>query len=174
MSDRPSLRGGRRPDVRPVRRSSFVACPRRPRVLLIGEAPSRTSDPLRPLSGRCGEALAELAGVSTSDFRRRFALANVLSRWPGSSGAKGTAWRLVRARLEAARLAGRFVPGRTVVLLGKRTALAFGVRAGYFEQTPVGRATAVVVPHPSGINRWYNVAENVEKMRAFMRGLEKE
>ncbi len=67
-------------------------------------------------------------------------------------------------------LARRFVRDRFVVLLGLRVGRAFGLTAAtYFERVQFGRATVVVVPHPSGVNRWYNSAANVRRMRRFMR-----
>lgn len=58
-----------------------------------------------------------------------------------------------------------------MLLLGYRVAAAFGVRREYFARQKIGTATAVVVPHPSGVNRWWNDSENVRRMERFMRGL---
>lgn len=152
--------------------SRRVACRSRTRPLIIGEAPSRTSDPRRPVTGRCGETLADFAGLSLAEFSRAFARANVFDEWPGSAGLKGDAFPIVHARVRAdTRLRPRFVRGRTVVLLGRRVARAFHISAEYFEAFGSYSATVYVVPHPSGINRWYNDAANVRKMRRFMRSL---
>lgn len=102
---------------------------------------------------------------------RVFARSNVLSAWPGASCVKGAAFPLGQARIRAALLSRRFVRGRTVVLLGFRTARAFGVRGGYFTRVRIRGADVVVVPHPSGVNRWFNDPDNVTKMRRFMRSL---
>ena len=56
-----------------------------------------------------------------------------------------------------------------VVLLGLRTAAAFRISVVYFEPMSRGSATVYVVPHPSGINRWYNSRWNVKRMARFMR-----
>ena len=144
---------------------------RRFRPLVVGEAPSRTSDQRRPIGGRCGDRLAEFADLSVAEFRRRVARANLLGAWPGASGPKGATFPLAEARSRAVGLRRRFVGGRTVVLLGKRVGSAFRVSTDYFEPIVVGRARIVVVPHPSGVNRWYNEPSNVARMRAFMRGL---
>lgn len=57
--------------------------------------------------------------------------------------------------------------GRLVVLAGKNVARAFGVRAEYHEWLVSPGCRAVVVPHPSGVNRWWNSADNREASRVF-------
>lgn len=113
--------------------------------------------------------LATFSALSFETFLRTFARANVLARWPGESSGKGAAFPLRQARRRAEILRRRFVGGRLVILLGLRTASAFGLSVGYFRRVRVGRAVAVVVPHPSGVNRWYNERANLRRMRAFMR-----
>jgi uracil-DNA glycosylase len=144
------------------------------RPLIVGEAPSRVGDPSRPITGACGDRLACFCGVEGIDFRRLFARMNLLSVWPGRSG-KGTKWDRQTARAAADVAARRFVCGRVVVCLGWRVADALSVKAGgYFEPVPLRGSVAYVVPHPSGINRWYNERSNVAKMRRFMRRLARE
>lgn len=113
--------------------------------------------------------MAALSGLSFDEFLRTFDRANLLPLWPGPSGRKGAAFPVVAARLLADRMIGRFRFDRTVVLLGKRTAAAFGLSVGYFEPVMIGRATVLVVPHPSGVNRWFNEPANVRRMARFMR-----
>lgn len=138
------------------------------RPLIIGEAPARTGDPRRPLLGRSGSRLAKLCGLDLQDYARRFARANVLEQWPGRL-TKGDAFDLPTARLRACVLRRRFVGGRLVVLLGRRTALAFGLRCAYLQPERVACANVVVLPHPSGINRWWNEPENVRRASSFLR-----
>jgi len=141
-----------------------------PRPLVIGEAPNRTGMLNRPIDGRCGSILAALGGVDITEFLRLFARANVLDAWPGPGASKGAQFPMVEARRGAERLATKFVRGRLVILLGHRTAAAFGVRDVYFAKRRIGAADVVVMPHPSGINRWYNDPTNVARARRFMRG----
>lgn len=138
------------------------------RPLIIGEAPARTGDPRKPLLGRCGNRLARLSGLDLQDYARRFARANVLEQWPGKLD-KGDAFDLPAARARAAILRRRFRGGRLVVLLGHRTALAFGLRSAYLQRHRVSCANVVVLPHPSGINRWWNEPENVRRASSFLR-----
>jgi hypothetical protein len=51
-------------------------------------------------------------------------------------------------------------------------ATAFGLRElGFFawHENPVWRYRAVVIPHPSGRNHWYNAPENMEVARRWWR-----
>lgn len=140
------------------------------RTLIVGEAPNRSGRG-GPIAGRCGEKLASYAGLSLDEFLRTFDRVNVLTKYPGPAPSNGAAFPSKRARQRATDLRRRFFRGRRVVLLGRRAASAFGVKADYFDQVNVFGAEVVVVPHPSGINRWYNKPSNVAKMRRFMRQL---
>lgn len=134
--------------------------PRRsdPRPLLIGQAPSRDSDPARPFSGRSGRFLERLAGLPEGGLAVAFELANLVDRWPGASPrGKGDRFPKNLARLAADRFDLR---GRTVVFAGLAVARAFG-----FAKPPVGFAPhrgglCVVIPHPSGVNLWWNDPTN--------------
>lgn len=60
-----------------------------------------------------------------------------------------------------------------MLLAGKRVASAFGLDEEYLADPvafPIGgRPVAVhVVPHPSGVNRWWNEPANRERARAFL------
>jgi len=60
--------------------------------------------------------------------------------------------------------------GRWVLLIGQGVARAFGVQAGLLEWVEREGAWLAVVPHPSGVNRWWNELRNVERAAAFLRG----
>lgn len=143
------------------------------RTFLIGQAPSRTSDPSRPLSGLSGARLAELAGVERLDDV--FEVRNVLRRFPGRSGGSDS------FPLAEARSAGEFIRaeirGRRAILLGRKVALALGfpglVPLVWFEDSDFVRgedATEVAyLPHPSGLNRFWNDPTRTEAARRFLR-----
>lgn len=103
-------------------------------------------------------------------FALTFARTNVLDYWPGTDG-KGAVFPRAEARAAVENVLARIVrQRRTVILLGKRVAYAFGYGGlGYFDRARIGHATIVVVPHPSGVNRWWNQAKNRARMRRFMR-----
>lgn len=93
---------------------------------------------------------------------------NVLDRYPGSEGPKGDAFPISWARRRARRLYPR-LRGRTVLLAGKRVATAFGIKSDYlrWEDHPEGFRVAVI-PHPSGVNHWWNEPANRRRFRRFV------
>lgn len=132
------------------------------KILLIGEAPSRTSDPKTPFSGRSGDRLRSLADLD------RFELRNLLDEYPGA-GTKGTLWDATGARVRAREVATG-LDGRAVVFVGRRVATAFGHRTiPWCEWRPDVRGFDVAaIPHPSGIVRFWNDAANVDAVRSFL------
>lgn len=139
---------------------------------IIGEAPSKSSDPKRPFAGWSGKWLAKIAGFeSFEDLEAKAQLVNVLKRWPGKgyAGEKGSAFPIARAR----RAAKRIELVGIVLLAGRRVASAFDpalARAPYFAWHRTDRhgpCALAVIPHPSGCNRWWNYEENRERARAF-------
>ena len=98
-----------------------------------------------------------------------FDLVNLLDRWPGKKG-KGDAFPLDEARASARRLNLWGKP--LVILVGRNVARAFGANSvAYLEGFLLGYVNAVVIPHPSGLNRWWNDPANTERARRFMRSL---
>lgn len=126
-------------------------------ITVVGEAPGRTSDPSRPFAGgRCQTNLERLLGVG---FHDRCRVLNLLRRWPGRTDRKGSRFPLAAA----AAAAGRLELDGPTVLVGKRVARAFRLgSAGFFEATEVRGRPAMVVPHPSGVNLWWNDPKRVE------------
>lgn len=117
-------------------------------TILVGEAPSATSDPLQPLlGGRSGRFLAELAGLPLHRLGFLFRCVNLLPAPPPD--------RDKRRRLCAA--GARFLPalqGHRVIALGRLVAGALG--AGdqpFLEWVDRGLAEVCVLPHPSGESR---------------------
>lgn len=139
------------------------------RPLLVGEAPSREGG--EPMGGRVGARLAAAAGLTVDEFLRRCDRVNLLSRCPGKAGRpKGHAFPAEEARVAAEALDVR---GRVVVILGKRVARACGLRdvAWLTEVRLRDAELAFVVPHPSGIVRWYNDPANLDDLKVLMRRL---
>jgi uracil-DNA glycosylase len=145
------------------------------RVIIIGQAPGRANDGGPAFLGRSGRRLAELSGVPFQELSRVFDLRNLLKRWPGRSKGKGDRFP-VRAARAAALAAAPALKGRKVILVGRGVAAAFSGgegRSEFFrwregEGLPFERAT---VPHPSGVNLWWNDPENRGLAETFFRGL---
>ena len=156
------------------------------KIVLIGMAPSKTGDPNEPLSGRSGKKLATLFGLSEAHYKRGFERINLLNEWPGPSpNGKGDA--VPKARLElAAQWIVKDLADRKVVFLGQAVADAFAPLGRTLQRLSQGdwldlrecyvldgggvEFKAAKVPHPSGVNHWWNV-ENEVRATAFLRGL---
>jgi hypothetical protein len=154
------------------------------RPILVGQAPGPRGDPRKPLSGRSGAYLEGLAGVPLGSLPERADLVNVLRKFPGRSSSRGDLFPFSLARPAALRLARRQLDQRPVVLCGRSVAEAFGLgRVPFFagvrawrvmgKESPVfdWEFLAVVIPHPSGVNRSWNNAWQRELGQRFMTAL---
>lgn len=139
--------------------------------LLIGEAPSKNEPLPRPLEGRSGERLARFAGLAWDDYLEKFERTNLLSVRQDTKE-KGFEFDHDAAVVRAREIVNAIEPDRVVVLFGKRVAAAFGCVKAYFEvhRLPNG-GRMYVVPHPSGVNRWWNDSNNCRRMWQFMHDL---
>lgn len=142
--------------------------------ILIGQAPSRLSDPSKPLEGRPSAFLAKLLGWSMPDFLSTFDRVNLVNRFEGKVG-KGDLFDKAKGRAAATKmLAAGDLNDRRVVFLGKEVAACFGVNAAFLEwcshtETNPPFIFMVVVPHPSGINLWWNEGANRRMAIATLR-----
>ena len=114
-----------------------------------------------------GLRLSGMMGISPAQYLRRTERVNVLRQWPGKNG-KGDAFPLREARESAYNLAQSF-EGHRVLLLGNNVARSFDLRMDYLTWRKVKGFVVAVVPHPSGINRWWNLPKNRRKARRFLR-----
>jgi len=131
-------------------------------ITIVGQGPGRLGEGRKPFEGKgSGSRLAEIAGVSSLD--EVAVLTNLLPRFYGKQG-KGDSFPLKKARAEAKNMTLRT---KKILLCGKNVARAFGIKADYFEKTTVCGKIAYVIPHPSGVNRWWNDEENKLRARAF-------
>ena len=131
--------------------------------LVIGEAPNRSGAGSDPRDIFATGRLAEYGDVA------RFERVNVLKSWPGEAGG-GSAFPMTQARPAARELRSCQPIGRPFILVGTRVASAFGCRRRdyeYLEWIEHLDRKLVVVPHPSGLNRWWNVPENVAAIERF-------
>lgn len=123
------------------------------RVTLVGEANPYGSDPYFALypspEGSSGHRLCCLIlGMARSDYLERFDRVNLcIGQWNAREAA-GKAFLLV---------------GRKCILLGSKVAKAFAVPFTPF--TLFRRDTLLVLPHPSGLCRLWNVPGNIDLAR---------
>jgi uracil-DNA glycosylase len=138
------------------------------KLVIIGQAPSQHGTG-EPMAGRCGARLAALAGVSLDEFLRRTDRLNLFDIFTGKNG-RGDVFCIHDARPIADQLCAGLT-GRTVVMLGNGVSAAFGLKAPAFSFAEHRGMMAAWAPHPSGINRWWNDPQNVERAQSFWRPL---
>lgn len=134
------------------------------RPLLLGEASVGTGE---LVDARCTPNLDRLAGFKLEEA---FATMNLLEleEWTA-----GTPFPTGLAR-DRARLLAPQLDGRAVVLAGQRVAAAFrvrGVALGAWVEVEIAGALfeATVLPHPSGVNRWWNEQAHRRAGARFLR-----
>lgn len=148
--------------------------------LIIGEAPSKNEHPPSPIAGRIGKRLARCADMPFERFLEEFDRVNLLTVRQDAAE-KGFTFDLGAARLVAREMrwtVPQFSPSwtedRFVLLLGQRVASAFDVRMPYLEEFKLHGARTFILPHPSGVNRWWNDPLNERRMHDFMGWLKTE
>lgn len=141
--------------------------------LIIGQAPSRSSDPSEPLSGRSGCRLADLCGLDVATFLATFERANLLDHYPGAKLKGDEFVTTAEARTLAAGVRPR-LRGRTVVVLGLVNAAGFGLTQPAFQFAPHWEGLFAFSPHPSSVSRWWNDPANEARARAFWSALARE
>lgn len=144
------------------------------RPILIGQAPGPNTDPSLPLyphpSTSAGGRLAQFMGLGAEDYIDAFERLNLVQEYPGRRK-HDDKFPLYQARLRAGELRP-LMRGRTVILMGRKVASAWGepvAQAEFFEWVRCGTfgTMLAVVPHPSGRNHWYNSSENRQQARIF-------
>lgn len=157
------------------------------RVLLIGQAPGPSGPPPgRPLvGGKSGTFLQQLCGCATlKEYIKRYETRNVLDKYPGrAADENGDLFPVKEARAAAERITPS-LKGRRVIFVGAKVMAVFGHAKWLpaFQWTlerhdPVEGALIEPFyewawsPHPSPINRVWNIPENVERAKAFFRAV---
>jgi hypothetical protein len=126
------------------------------RVIFVGQSPSEDSDPNNPLMGRTGEKIADMLGVDLSNFAK-FTRVNLNPCFSGKSG-KGDAFDQVVGEMIAHTLLGCHFT--RYVLLGSNVARCFALPWDGLVRYERGDKSFLLLPHPSGINQWYNSQAN--------------
>ena len=139
--------------------------------LLIGQSPSALTDGRegrRAFSGNSGERLAAVLGVGLAKLLASVEAVNLLDRFRGrQEDGKGDAFPLDEARRAASLLP---LSGRKVLLVGRGVAEAFDLADMAFLEVREARgASILLLPHPSGVNSWWNKRSNVEAAVKAMR-----
>ena len=138
------------------------------KLLLIGQAPLRTGDASKVLAGRSGVWIADLMGVPLAEHLAGTDRVNLFDEWPGRNG-KGDRWNMLEAGRRARGMV-QLLRGRMVIFVGRSVAAAFGLpRIPWMTWIERFGAEVASIPHPSGIVRWWNDADNRDAAGEFMR-----
>lgn len=167
-------------DLSPDGRYVFARYNRPVRVVFVGEAPGPSGKV--GFQGWAGRRLRKMCGDDVGFAWLCAEFVNVFDRWPGPQaykhhdrdGGKGSRFLLTSARRKKKRVLAKLNSGTeeptVAVLLGKRVASALDFDREFFDPGPLdeGFVGAVVVPHPSGVNRWFNDPANRARFSRFM------
>ena len=145
----------------------------------MGQAPGKNHGFGAPFEGPTGRRLARFCGLETVEqLRERAVLMNLWGRYPGrGKWVQGDAFPASdRARRAAARRRSALAASGCEVLVccGRLVASCFGVGDAPFlewREVPLARgknARVVVVPHPSGVSRWWNDEASRERAAKFL------
>jgi len=155
------------------------------KLIVIGQAPGPTGEGKEPFctSSYSGQRLRKYMGAK---LMRRAQMVNLLSSYPGHSGDTlgGDRFDSRLGRISARILFEEgSLHGALVVMAGRHVAYAcaplFGSMSDpYFLRSRTENADGwlehVCVPHPSGVNRWWNEPKNRSQARAFFKSLRRE
>lgn len=128
-------------------------------LVFVGQAPSSDSDPHEPMSGRSGRKLAAMLGVSMYYFLTNANRFNLNHTFQGKEGKGDEFDEIVGARVAQTLMAVRHF--NAFVLLGAKVARCFAFPWESLTTYEREGKSFFLLPHPSGINMWYNNAVNV-------------
>lgn len=138
------------------------------KLLVVGQAPARGRTGRRAFEPDTpsGARLAKLMGVE--DVVEVADVVNLVRRFPGDSPwNKGHRFPEGQAKRAARRLR---LNGYDVVLLtGRHVARAFDVDVEFLRWFELRGVRAVVLPHPSGANLWWNKRANRARAERLLR-----
>lgn len=159
------------------------------RIVMVGQAPSAAGshDPRHALTGAPMRRLFRASGLELMQYVRTFERHNLVPTWMGYRKAgdpgSGSLFDLSEAAVTARKLADRLAGGRRLLCWGKDVMKAF-VGPHRCHMTPLTwyreeiegfdnsyEVDCAIIPHPSGLNRWWNDLANVEAAGEFLRGL---
>lgn len=108
-----------------------------------------------------------MLGVSLDHFLSLVEAVNLFPRFPGRSTDSGDDFNLDDAKKKAAELLPR-LKGRTAILAGSNVVAAFGLSLAPLEVVRSDGVRWALLPHPSGLNRWYSREANWQAARRFL------
>lgn len=167
-------------DVRPI-----ISLARRPRVMLVGQAPGQTEVGERPpFSGRAGRTLfrwLEEAGIGEAEARDRILISAITRCYPGpapsgrgdrvpSRAERAQCGDWLAAELRIVKPVLLIPVGRLAIerFLGARPLDAV-VGREHLVRHEGGDSVTIPLPHPSGASSWTHHADHPELLRESLR-----
>lgn len=142
-------------------------------ILIVGMSPGARTPIGRPAldpHGRgSGRRLVILSGIPIREFVTVFRRVNLLTDRAVGVARVGRGDRLVAdiARSRAREIADA-ARGRSLLLAGQQVARAFGHSGRLYRFEAVMGVRAATIPHPSGLNRYWNDPRNRNRFSTFM------
>ena len=142
--------------------------------LIVGQAPSRIGTG-EPFTGPSGRRLCELMNLpNLEELKQYFDLDNIIDKPVDKRDRKGDTFPRQLARRSATKLLTREDElGRELIIgCGIHVCRAFGIGVREFFKLydigESGRLRLLSFPHPSGISRFWNDRNNVERARTWL------
>jgi len=153
---------------------------RNDKILLVGQAPSRNRRPALDAStpGSASSRLLVLLDITRDEYMERFARVNLLDYWPGAlATGKGDKFPIIEAKNSAKRILAHYEFPWKILCVGQRVGECFIAksRVKYYEwimcasNFPPAVRDVAIIPHTSGLNRYWNDPSNVKLAENFLR-----
>jgi hypothetical protein len=124
-------------------------------LIIVGQAPGLNGNPDKPLEGVIGHKIALLMGIDFDTYLEIERI-NLNYGFPGKSG-KGDKFNMSEGRSRAKLL--MMMKFHRFILLGRHAARCFDLT--YMPLAVYRREKKfLILPHPSGINLWWNSGKN--------------
>ena len=148
------------------------------KILLVGQAPSRTGSPTLDAStpGSASSRLLKLFDMTRDDYMDRFKRLNLIHDYPGSlPGGRGDRFSITEGRKSAQRIQKQ-ISEHHILCIGKKVGKCFNLDEcftwnDYIHCYPFTRNWIAMIPHTSGLNRFYNDPDNVQRTKTFLQEL---
>ena len=146
--------------------------------LLVGQAPSRNGGYGEKAldAGRSTSAsgrLLKLMDITRDEYLDRFSRINLIDYWPGSlKSGKGDKFPMRDGRMAAHRLLQQG-SGYHILCIGKKVGKCFNMEdcyvwKDYIQCFPFTTNRVAMIPHTSGLNRYWNDPVNVQQAQSFL------
>ena len=150
------------------------------KILLVGQAPSKQVTPALDAStpGSASSRLLALMGITRDEYMERFARVNLLDYWPGAlASGKGDKFPRAEAKKAAKRILAQYEYPWKILCVGHKVGECFlpKMRVKYYDwmicisNFPPGVRDVAIIPHTSGLNRYWNDPDCVKLAENFLR-----